>query len=278
MARPIVTLTTDFGTADAFTAVMKGIILGIEPDAAIVDITHEVAPQDIHAGAYLIDSAHGYFPTGTVHVIVVDPGVGTARRPIAVCSPSATYVCPDNGLLSYVLARDGASAATGAPFASTIVPLPEGWRGYHVTQSRYWRDPLSNTFHGRDLFAPVAGHLAVGESAESMGDPIREVTAFNVPIAELHERVVSGTVLHVDRFGNLVTNIGPALLGGRTDEIVVEAGSARIDGLAHSYQTHRGLVALIGSDDRLEIAAPNGSAAGLLGLGVGGQVRFLLPS
>ncbi|MCI0779606.1 MAG: SAM-dependent chlorinase/fluorinase, partial [Chloroflexi bacterium] len=136
MARSIITLTTDFGLADGFVGAMKGVILGISPDAAIVDITHEVPPQDVRAGAYALDAAWDAFPPGTVHVAVVDPGVGTDRLPIAACGPGATFVGPDNGTLSYVLARAGARP-DAAPFEAASVALPDGWTAYHLTERAY---------------------------------------------------------------------------------------------------------------------------------------------
>ena len=252
MARPVITLTTDFGTADTFVGEMKGVILGVNPDAAIVDLTHEVPPHDIVAGAYLLGAAYRQFPPGTIHVAVVDPGVGTARRPLAVSGPNAAFVCPDNGLLSYVLEREGGSPPDRPPLEVGEAGLPPGWVAYHLKNDRYWRRPVSATFHGRDIFASVAAYLSVGEPAAKMGPAAVRVQAFRVPRPLAANGRIDGAVVHVDRFGNLVTNIGAALLPS-SGAFVVEVGGQQTTGLADSY-------------------ARNGSAAAELGVGVGGSV------
>ena len=271
MARAIVTLITDFGTADTFVGAMKGVILSRNPDAVVVDLTHDVPPQSVTAGAYLLDTVYRNFPPGTVHVVVVDPGVGTARRPLVVQSPIATFVCPDNGLLSYVLEREG-----GAPsLVEGEVTLPAGWTGYHLTSAEHWQHPVSDTFHGRDIFASVAGHLSMGTPAAEMGGIVTRVQAFAVPRAVVRDGRIGGTVVHVDRFGNLVTNIAASLLL-RGLEVVVEAGGRSVTGLSHSYQgagqEGAALLAIVGSYGTLEIAVRDGSAAAELGVGVGGSV------
>ena len=271
MARPVITLTTDFGTADTFVGEMKGVILGVNPDAAIVDLTHEVPPHDIVAGAYLLGAAYRQFPPGTIHVAVVDPGVGTARRPLAVSGPNAAFVCPDNGLLSYVLECEGGSPPDGPPLEVGEAGLPPGWVAYHLKNDRYWRRPVSATFHGRDIFASVAAYLSVGEPAAKMGPEVASVQAFRVPRPLAANGRIDGAVVHVDRFGNLVTNIGAALLPS-SGAFVVEVGGRRTTGLADSYQSGGALLAIVGSQGTLEIAARNGSAAAELGVGVGGSV------
>ncbi|MCH8847525.1 MAG: SAM-dependent chlorinase/fluorinase [Chloroflexi bacterium] len=277
MARPIITLTTDFGLADGFVGAMKGVILGISPDAAIVDITHEVPPQDVRAGAYALDAAWDAFPPGTVHVAVVDPGVGTDRLPIAACGPGATFVGPDNGTLSYVLARAGARPES-APFVPASVALPDGWTAYHLTERAYWREPLSSTFHGRDIFAPVAAHLSAGVAPSALGPRLTHVTAFAVPVAVEADGRIEGCVQHVDRYGNLVTNIPEALLSAAGGGLTVGIGGREIAGLSGSFQGEAALVAVIGSGGWLEIAVPNGSAARELGAGIGdGVVVRLAP-
>ena len=271
MARPVITLTTDFGTADTFVGEMKGVILGVNPDAAIVDLTHDIPPHDIVAGAYLLGAAYRQFPPGTIHVAVVDPGVGTARRPLAVLGPNAAFVCPDNGLLSYVLECEGGSPPDGPPLEVGEAGLPPGWVAYHLKNDRYWRRPVSATFHGRDIFASVAAYLSVGEPAAAMGPEAVSVQAFPVPRPLTANGRIDGAVVHVDRFGNLVTNIGAALLPS-SGAFVVEVGGQRTTGLADSYQSGGALLAIVGSQGTLEIAARNGSAAAELGVGVGGSV------
>ena len=214
MARPIVTLTTDFGTADAFVGTMKGVILGISPDAEIVDITHDVPPQDVWAAAFLFDTAYRYFSAGTVHMRVVDPSVGTDRRPIVASNRTASFVGPDNGLLSYVLAREGGPEPQAEPFVATRTALPPGWSCHQLDNDRYWRQPLGDTFHGRDIFAPVAAAISTGRPPGAMGTATHEISAFAVPRPKIQDGTIAGCVLHVDRFGNLITNIGADVVLG----------------------------------------------------------------
>ena len=278
MARPIITLTTDFGTADVFVGAMKGVILGINPDAVIVDLTHEVPPQDVRGGAYALGAAWGAFPPTAVHVAVIDPGVGTDRLPIVACGPDGTFVGPDNGTLSHVLARAGAWPAEQAPFVPTSVALPAGWTAFHLTERGYWREPLSDTFHGRDIFAPVAAHLSTGVAPNAMGPALSSVTAFAVPRPVEADGRVEGCVQHVDRYGNLITNIGRALLSGVAAGLTVEVGGREVAGLSTSFQGSGPLVAVIGSGGWLEIAVPNGNAARELGVGIGDAVVVRLGS
>ena len=283
MARPIITLTTDFGGADIYVGAMKGVILGINPDAAIVDVTHEVPPQDVRAGAYALDAAWDAFPPGTVHLAVVDPGVGTDRLPIAACGPGATFVGPDNGTLSYVLARAARSGPDrprpdAAPFVPASVALPDGWTAYHLTERKYWREPVRSTFHGRDIFAPVAAHLSAGLAPSALGPRLTHVTAFALPVAIESDGRIEGCVQHVDRYGNLVTNIAEALLSAPWHGLTVEVGGREVAGLSPSFQGAGPLVAVIGSGGWLEIAVPNGSAARELGAGIGDGVVVRLGS
>ncbi|MCH7656061.1 MAG: SAM-dependent chlorinase/fluorinase, partial [Chloroflexi bacterium] len=278
MARPIITLTTDFGVADVYVGAMKGVILGISPDAAIVDITHEVPPQDVRAGAYALDAAWDAFGPSTVHVAVVDPGVGTGRLPIAACGPGGTFVGPDNGLLSYLLAREGGPRPDAAPFVPASVALPSAWTAYHLTERAYWHEPVRSTFHGRDIFAPVAAHLSAGLAPSALGPRLTHVTAFAVPVAVEKDGRTEGCVQHVDRYGNLVTNIPEALLSAAGGGLTVDIGGREIAGLSGSFQGEAALVAVIGSGGWLEIAVPNGSAARELGVGIGDAVVVRLPS
>ena len=275
MARPVITLTTDFGTSDPFVGTMKGIILDVNPEATVVDLTHHVPPQDIRAGAFLFGSAHRYFPPGAIHVLVVDPGVNTGRRPLLVMSPSARFIGPDNGLLTYLYDEAGGPSPKGGPFESGEVPLPEGWRAYHLTNHQYWHHPVSNTFHARDIFAPVAGYLSTGVAPEAMGTVVESVSAFVVPQPEEHDGKLVGCVLHVDHFGNLITNIqATSLFSGSSDAgIVIDIAGHKVHGLANSYQDGVPLLAIVGSHGYLEIAAANSNAAEMLGLVVGDEVH-----
>ena len=190
--RPIITLTTDFGLNDHFVGTIKGVILAISPEIEIVDISHSVQAFDVLDGALTIAQSYSYFPSGTVHLVVVDPGVGTARRPILVSSDRHHFVAPDNGVLSMVYARE------------------ERLHIRHVTAEHYSLQPISNTFHARDIFAPVAAWLAKGVDSEKFGDEITDFVRFNPPKPKsVNGNTLRGVILKVDRFGNLVTNITP---------------------------------------------------------------------
>ncbi|MEX2599393.1 MAG: SAM-dependent chlorinase/fluorinase [Dehalococcoidia bacterium] len=281
MAANIVTLTTDFGTSDAFVGTMKGIILGINPDAKVVDLTHDVPRQDVRAGAYIFDSAYHYFPQGTVHVIIVDPTVGTNRRPLLVRTANATFICPDNGLLSYAFAREGGAAPDGEPFAPTVATPPDGWTAYQLTNADYWLHPISSTFHGRDIFAPVAGHASRGEPPGNMGVRLDEICVFPVPGPEERDGRLVGAVQHVDWYGNLITNIEATALPKPEENIVVEVGGHQIKGLSRTYADapgNRDPIVLVGSHGCLEIALPYGNASEALGVGVGDRVAVPLAS
>ena len=268
MARPIIALLTDFGTADAYVAAMKGVILGISPEATIVDITHDVTPQGVAQAAFLLHTAYPFFRSDTIYVAVVDPGVGTQRRAILVQTPHGRFLAPDNGILTYVV-RDHLQDLPTAdrPLATVQVPLPTGWTGVALTSSRYWRHPVSATFHGRDVFAPVAAHLAQGAPMSDLGEEVSWLTILHVPQPVREGAVLKGIILHADRFGNLVTNIPGEMVEG--ERLQVQVGSAIINGLSATYWEGEGLVALIGSHGNLEIAQVGGSAGGYWELGWG---------
>ena len=275
MSAPTITLTSDFGLRDGFAAAMKASILGILPKARIVDISHDVSPQDVVQGAFVVGSVCPRFPVGTVHVAVVDPGVGTTRRPILLEAGGQIYVAPDNGILTHVLAANGARVeesrddedSFGMPLRAEV---PERCAAYVLNREDYWLEPVSRTFHGRDVFAPVAAHVASGVAPAEVGDPIDTVTYLNLLHPARQADVIHGRVVHVDRFGNLVTNI-PA---HEIDEnhVVVEVCGSRIDGLSESYASGGGLLAIVGSHGYLEIAMTNGSAARLMEAGFGTPV------
>jgi S-adenosylmethionine hydrolase len=273
----IITLTTDFGTADGYVGTMKGVILGINPQARLIDISHHVVPQVIRQAAYILWTAVRYFPAGTVHLVVVDPGVGSARRPIAVQTPTAFFVGPDNGVFSLVLSNQQLadsrwqiadhclSAISYQLSAITVV---------HLTNPRYWRPEVSHTFHGRDIFAPVAAHLSRGVALAELGEPIDDPVILPVLRPERRgDGSLTGHVLHTDRFGNVITDI-PAQLLLEPDRWVVEVAGRRIVGLRPTYAAVEpgGLVALVGSDGLLEIAVREGNAAQVLGVKVGDPV------
>ncbi|HJX70178.1 MAG TPA: SAM-dependent chlorinase/fluorinase, partial [Dehalococcoidia bacterium] len=243
----IITLTTDFGTQDAYVAAMKGVILGINPGATLVDICHSIEPQNIAQAAFVIGTAYDYFPQDTIHVVIIDPGVGSQRRAIALKTPRAFFVAPDNGVLSYVI---GAS--------------PEEPQAVALTNPKFWRHPVSSTFHGRDIFAPVAAHLSLGVPLEEFGEVIPSLFAFPMP----HPRMgangeLIGHIIHIDHFGNLITNVKKEDLP--SGKLCLEIAGQRIESLSTSYAAGDKLLAVLGSSGHLEIAAKNGSAAGLLG-------------
>lgn len=267
MLPPIITLTTDFGLADPYVAAMKGVILSINPRAVIVDVSHAVRPQAIEQGAYLLAAARPYFPPGTIHVAVVDPGVGTARRAIAIATPDALFVGPDNGLLSPALPDE---ARKGAAHPASPVPLPPGLRAVSLTQERFHRRPVSATFHGRDIFAPVAAHLSLGTPLEELGPPLDEIVALPPFRARPQpDGSLLGRVLHIDTFGNLITDVRQEQLPPRP---LVEICGRTIGGLSRTFGYEPGLRALIGSGGFLEIAFAQGSAARELGAEVGQPV------
>jgi S-adenosylmethionine hydrolase len=270
--RPVITLTTDFGTADTFVGTMKGVIMGIAPDAQIVDLTHEVPPQDVRTGAFALASSYRYFPVGTIHIAVVDPGVGTRRHPIAVTTDIATFVCPDNGLLSYPLDEAHAFVERN-PFAMGRVGLPKNWHAVHLSNTDYWLRPPSATFHGRDIFAPAAAHLAIGVPIASMGNRVRDLAAFAVPRPRTSPGTTVGEVLHVDRFGNLITNVRHSDLP--EGQLHIRIAGVAISGLSETYQDGADLIALMGSSGTLEIAFRNGNASRTLGVTAGADVHIV---
>lgn len=255
----IITLTTDFGLRDGFVGTMKGVILSINPNVTIVDITHDIAPQNIEQGAFLLAASAKYFPGNAIHVVVVDPGVGSARRPIAIQVGETIFVAPDNGVLSYALA-DSRS----------------GIRAVHLTKPDYWLPRISHTFHGRDIFAPVAAHLSLGVPIEALGDPIDAWVrlAPALPTRRADGAMV-GRVVHVDRFGNIVTNIAEDMLRAMDrGRIAVKIAGRTVHGVKQSYSDGAAgqVIALVGSSWSLEIAKREGNAAQDLGVRIGDEV------
>ena len=270
MNPPIITLTTDFGTSDPYVGVMKGVILGINPQAQIVDISHQIQPQSIVEGAFIIGTSHGYFPDGTIHVVVVDPGVGTSRNGLLLVTSMARYLAPDNGVLSYIV-RDGPNAESREMTGSRIA-LPRGFRAYRLTNSQYWHHPVSSTFHGRDVFAPVAAHLSLEVPPERLGEEVREVACLPHRPPQWVGDNLEGHVEHVDHFGNLITDI-PAKMLASNEHTAIAIKGHRISGLSSSFAEGGQLLAIIGSHGTLEISAKNSNAANKLGAGVGDIVR-----
>jgi len=263
--KPIVTLTTDFGLNDHFVGTMKGVILGVEPNAQIVDISHSVQAFDVLDGALTISQAYNYFPTGTVHMVIVDPGVGSARRPIIVSSERHHFVAPDNGVLSLVYQRE------------------ERLHARHITADHYNLQPVSQTFHARDIFSPVAGYLAKGVDPEKFGEEVTDFVRFNAPKPKpVNESTLRGIVLKADRFGNLITNItpedAPMLFTESAAAFKIVVGKREVTDIKASYSEGAPgeVFGILGSMGYLEIAANRASAAQLLGVGKGIDVSIVL--
>jgi S-adenosylmethionine hydrolase len=268
MSGPAISLLTDFGLTDAYLGVMKGVVLETNPRATLIDLTHNVPPQDVLQGAFLLGTAWRYFPVGTIHVAVVDPGVGTERRALLLEAHGHLFLAPDNGLLTFILPAQDADTPLYQPYRAV---LPKNFRAYTLTNSQYWRHPVSATFHGRDLFAPVAAHLSQGLAPRDVGDPVDSLVRLAIPVPIWLDDRVAGYVLHIDRFGNVVTTMPEAAVAG-CENLVLEIGGTTVRGLVDSYAEADGLAALIGSHGYLEIVVTNGSAAQVLGVKVGDEV------
>ena len=258
MARPIVALLSDFGGKDHYAGAMKGVILGICPDATLVDISHDVPPHDVMTAAFELAAAYRYFPAGSVFLSVVDPGVGSARRGLAADTGDYRFVAPDNGVLTVV-------------FQETP---PK--RVVELTERRYARPTVSRTFEGRDRFAPAAAWLAKGIQLSALGRPVTDYRMLELPVPESTDDRVTGTVLRVDRFGNLVTNIDRKTFErlAQKGSIQIAVGSHAIGRLVETYAdiNEDEVCALFGSTDHLEFAANSESAVERLDVGRGAAV------
>jgi S-adenosylmethionine hydrolase len=257
----IITLTTDLGLSEHYTGAMKGAILSVNPRATIVDICHEVQPQHVEEACFMLSAAWPYFPAGSVHIAVVDPGVGGERRPLVLATPAGFFVGPDNGVLSSAL--PDALRPHGHRGMAKEVRLPQSYVAVAVTNPDYIRQPTSSTFHGRDVFGPVAAHLTLGAPVDSFGERVSSVLA--LPLVRATKKAdgsLAGRVIHVDRFGNLITNVRAADIAG--SDMTVEIEGIILHGLAPTYGEGDDLVAVIGSSGYLEIALPLGSASRLL--------------
>lgn len=273
----IIALLTDFGVSDAYVGIMKGVMLSICPAARLVDLTHAIQPQNIRQTAYVLLTAYRHFPADTVFVVVVDPGVGTARAPVAVQTGQGTFVAPDNGVLSFVLRREAVRQSVRLENPAYRLPV------------------TSQTFHGRDIFAPAAAHLACGVPLAALGPGLDHLVELSEPRLDIMPGEIHGEVLHTDHFGNLITSIGhlrwtaPDRLwldpefGERGPGMALDARACRVTAGAHrlgAVQPTYGavppgtLLALVGSSGQLEIAANQGSAAAVLGLAAGSLVTI----
>jgi S-adenosylmethionine hydrolase len=272
---PIITLTTDFGTGDAYAASMKGVILSLNPKAVIIDISHAIEPQNVLQAAFILSTACPYFPEGTIHLAVVDPGVGSRRKAIILKTPTALFVAPDNGILSYIIdehSRTPGKPARHMPAIAEPRKLPPALEAVAITNQEYWHHPVSSTCHGRDIFAPVATHLSLGVPLHNFGEALNQVHVFNIPrpYKNAHGDLV-GRVLHIDNFGNLITNIRNSDLPAKKVSIAI--GKEHIHDISRFYAGTKGLAAIMGSSGYVEISLTNGSAAEFLKAKVGHEVR-----
>lgn len=259
--RPVIALLSDFGTKDHYVGAMKGVILGICPDATVVDISHDIAPHDVTEGALELAAVYRYFPGGTIFVAVVDPGVGSPRKGIAADTGEYRFVCPDNGLLTLV--------ARETPPRKVV----------ELTERRYARPTVSRTFEGRDRFAPAAAWLAKGIQLPALGRSVAEIYRLDIPQPAIEDDVIRAAVLRVDRFGNLITNVDRKAFekfAPRDVRVQISARGATVGRLVATYaEIQSGEVcALFGSTDHLELAANSGSAADILGITRGAIVEI----
>lgn len=263
MTNPIVTLTTDYGNGDHLVGTLKGVILRINPEINIVDISHDIAPFDLLEAAITIAEASKYFPPRTIHVVIVDPGVGTERRPLLVRGDNQYYVAPDNGVLSLIYDRE------------------ESLNVRHITTEHYFLQPISQTFHGRDIFAPVAAWLTKNWQPASMGDAITDFKRFNIPKPKQDGYVLKGVVMRIDRFGNLMTNFKV----GDLPEEMLKAGKIQL--MLNDKEITRLVanfaqgqpnepVAVIGSSGYIEVVVNKASASRVMGIGRGTPATLVL--
>jgi S-adenosylmethionine hydrolase len=273
----IITLTTDFGTSE-YVASLRGVILNINPDVKIIDICHTIRPQNIVQASYVIDSTYLYYPLGTIHLVIVDPGVGSKRKAIIVKALSSYFIAPDNGVLSYIISK------LYEKFESTLhksilgVParkkLPANIEAVSITNRQYWNKNVSSVFHGRDIFAPVAAHLSLGLSINNFGPRVRYINILdNIFPDKSNSGKIIGRVVHIDSFGNIITNI-------RAEDVpagqpLISVGGKKIEGINSYYAEKEGLMAVIGSAGHLEISIKNGNAATELRINIGDKVTLL---
>ncbi len=263
--RPCITLITDFGRKDHYVGTVKGVILSINPEVQIIDICHEIPPYDIFEGSYALLQSYRFFPPDTIHLVIVDPGVGTARRPILMRAGHYKFVAPDNGVLSLIFPRE------------------ENVRVWHITADHFFLKPVSNTFHGRDIFAPVTGWLSRGVQEDRFGDLITDYTRFSSPKPQrVSENLLKGTILKVDWFGNLITNINPEdvpelfLEDPPPFRIIIDHHEIGLLNSAYSTGRPAELFAIVGSSGFIEISTNRGSAAKMLNANRGMEIGVVI--
>jgi S-adenosylmethionine hydrolase len=259
--RNVITLTTDFGLQDYYVSAMKAVMLGIAPEVRLVDISHDIPSQDIMAGSWILHNSAMLFPSGTVHTVVVDPGVGTDRKPIALKIDDQYFVGPDNGIFSLLTAE-------------------KDFKAVRLSNVKYWRSNPSNTFHGRDIFAPVAAHLSQGVELEELGESLDDLVTYrwSVPIAD--KDGLEGMVIHIDKFGNLITNLPASLIEDVIEDksVKIYVGNTILDEIVTTFGsvTEGEPAAYIGSSGMLEIGINKGNAEKMLGVQKGAQISLIL--
>ncbi|MBN2186801.1 MAG: SAM-dependent chlorinase/fluorinase [Dehalococcoidia bacterium] len=274
----VVTLTTDLGSSDAYVAAMKGVILTINAEASIIDITHSIEPQNILQGAFILNTAYRYFPKQTIHMAIVDPDVGSERQAIILKTSLALFVAPDNGILSYVINELSPTRNPSSQYNSNLeeLNLKKGLEAVAITDPRFWRHPVSPTFHGRDIFAPVAAGLSLDISPYEFGEKITSLHVFPIPkpFSDPQGNLI-GHILHVDHFGNLITDIKNSDLPSRREELIIEIAGYRIHGVSSYYAQEERLMALLGSSGCLEISLRNENASDFLDTRIGDEIRVI---
>lgn len=259
--RNVITLTTDFGLRDYYVSAMKAVMLGIAPEARLIDVSHDIPSQDIMAGSWVLKNSAMLFPSKTVHVVVIDPGVGTERHPIALQIEDQYFVGPDNGIFS-------------------LLTPDNDYTAVRLTRQQYLRESPSNTFHGRDIFAPAAAHLSRGVPLEELGEPLDELVSYRwmQPIADRDG--VQGTIIHIDKFGNLITNIPDALVRAVVEgkKVKIYVGNVILNDISDTFGTvaEGEPVAYIGSAGMLEVGINKGNAEEMLGVQKGTQISIVL--
>jgi hypothetical protein len=260
--RNFITIITDFGLADGFVGTMKGVIYNINPHAEIIDISHDITPQSILEAAFLLENSYRYFPRGTIHTIVVDPGVGSHRRAVAIRTEGYYFVAPDNGILTPILAEEKALESV------------------ELTNPLYFLDRISNTFHGRDIFAPVAAYLSLGISLDRFGAYIDDLMEISIPKPIFNESEITGQIVYIDKFGNLITNISQEFFESAVSDrrFIIKIGDIKLDGISNAYinMPEGEPLAVFNSFDRLEIAVNHGSAKDILGVQIGTAIRIII--
>lgn len=257
----IITFITDFGTRDGYVGIMKGVILKINPEVRLVDITHEISSHDIFEAGFILKNSYSYFPNGSIHLVVVDPGVGSERRAILVETDNHFFIGPDNGVFTFIYEFERIK------------------RVVELTDKRYFLPKTSLTFHGRDIFAPVAAHLSLGTSPEDFGDVCNSVVRVDIPRPEIEEGIIKGVLFHIDNFGNLISNIPDVLftesIGEGRCKIIV--GGEVIEGVKGSYSEAKEgeILAIFGSSGYLEVSVRGHSAQEKLGLGKGSEIKVV---